>query len=141
MKTLYLLRHAKSSWDDDQLNDAERPLTRRGKRDCDLVAHELERNHKKFPQVFCSSANRCQETLQRFRTESDVFDHAEIHTTEDLYTFDMQQLLTWLRAGQPVRQRPDYRPQPSAARLSELPLRRRTGSARHLHLCRAGNQR
>lgn len=97
MKTLYLLRHAKSSWDDDQLNDAERPLTRRGKRDCGLVAHQLERNHKKFQQVFCSSANRCQETLQRFRTESDVFDHAEIHTTEDLYTFDMQQLLTWLK--------------------------------------------
>ncbi|HAU25129.1 MAG TPA: phosphohistidine phosphatase, partial [Gammaproteobacteria bacterium] len=33
MKTLYLLRHAKSSWDDPELKDFERPLADRGRRD------------------------------------------------------------------------------------------------------------
>ena len=30
MKTLYVLRHAKSSWDDESLSDFERPLNERG---------------------------------------------------------------------------------------------------------------
>ena len=33
MKTLYLIRHAKSSWEDDTLSDFHRPLNRRGKTD------------------------------------------------------------------------------------------------------------
>ncbi len=97
MKTLYLLRHAKSSWDDDQLNDADRPLTRRGKRDCALVAQELERSQRHFQHVFCSTANRCLETLARFRAESDVLDQAEIHPVEALYTFELPNLLSWLK--------------------------------------------
>ena len=35
MKTLFLVRHAKSSWDDTALPDKDRPLNDRGKRDAD----------------------------------------------------------------------------------------------------------
>ena len=37
MKHLYLLRHAKSSWDDPSLNDYERPLSKRGKNNCNKI--------------------------------------------------------------------------------------------------------
>lgn len=38
MKTLYLVRHAKSSWDDPSLHDSDRPLNKRGKRDAPFMA-------------------------------------------------------------------------------------------------------
>ena len=41
MRVLYLLRHAKSSWDDPALSDSERPLSRRGVRDAKRIAEHL----------------------------------------------------------------------------------------------------
>jgi phosphohistidine phosphatase len=41
MKTLMLLRHAKSSWKDSDLADHERPLNKRGKRDAPSMGHLL----------------------------------------------------------------------------------------------------
>lgn len=41
MKTLYVVRHAKSSWDNPFLNDADRPLNDRGKRDAPRMAKRL----------------------------------------------------------------------------------------------------
>lgn len=38
MKTVYLVRHAKSSWDDPSLHDSDRPLNKRGKRDAPFMA-------------------------------------------------------------------------------------------------------
>jgi len=37
MKTLYIIRHAKSSWDDINLDDFDRSLNKRGKKDADLI--------------------------------------------------------------------------------------------------------
>ena len=42
MKQLYLVRHAKSSWDEDWLDDFERPLNRRGKRDAPKMGGVLK---------------------------------------------------------------------------------------------------
>ena len=96
MKTLYLLRHAKSDWNDDQLTDADRPITKRGKRDCQLVAAELQRSGRRFKYVYCSTAKRAQETLKRFQGDSDVFDDAEIIHENAVYTFEAAKLLAWL---------------------------------------------
>ena len=64
-RTLYLLRHAKSSWDDPALPDRDRPLAPRGHRACELVAEHLRR-HKITPAlVLCSSSTRTRETLER----------------------------------------------------------------------------
>ena len=41
MKILYLVRHAKSSWKDDSISDAERPLNKRGERDAPFMAELL----------------------------------------------------------------------------------------------------
>ena len=41
MKSLFLIRHAKSSWDEQGLNDIERPLNDRGKKDAPEMAKRL----------------------------------------------------------------------------------------------------
>ncbi|MBW2940494.1 SixA phosphatase family protein [Zhongshania aquimaris] len=97
MKTLYLLRHAKSDWDDDKLTDADRPITKRGKRDCQLVSAELQRLERRFSHVFCSTAKRAQETLKRFQIDSNVFDDADIIHDNAIYTFEAAKLLAWLK--------------------------------------------
>jgi phosphohistidine phosphatase len=65
MKRLYLLRHAKSSWEDADLADHHRPLARRGRRASKAIAGYL-REHDIEPElVLCSSARRTRETLER----------------------------------------------------------------------------
>lgn len=62
-RQLYVLRHAKSSWDDSSLSDHQRPLAARGRRDVALI-HEYVTAHQIAPQViWCSSALRTQQTL------------------------------------------------------------------------------
>lgn len=54
MKTLLVLRHAKSSWSDPALDDHERPLSKRGRRDGPRMG-ELLREHGLIPDVVISS--------------------------------------------------------------------------------------
>jgi phosphohistidine phosphatase len=54
MKTLLVLRHAKSSWDDSALDDHERPLNNRGRRDGPRMG-KLVREHGLTPDVIISS--------------------------------------------------------------------------------------
>jgi phosphohistidine phosphatase len=54
MKTLLVLRHAKSSWSDPALDDHERPLSKRGRRDGPRMG-ELVREHGLMPDVVISS--------------------------------------------------------------------------------------
>jgi phosphohistidine phosphatase len=64
MRTLYLLRHAKSSWDDPTLADRARPLAKRGRRDAKLIAEHLSRLGTEPDLVLCSSATRTRQTLE-----------------------------------------------------------------------------
>ena len=54
MKTLLVLRHAKSSWNDPALDDHERPLNKRGRRDGPRMG-ELMRESGLIPDVVISS--------------------------------------------------------------------------------------
>jgi len=54
MKTLLVLRHAKSSWDDSALDDHERPLNQRGRRDAPRMG-KLMREYGLIPDVVISS--------------------------------------------------------------------------------------
>ena len=63
MSTLYLLRHAKSAWDDVALTDHERPLAPRGLRDGERMASYLEGVGVQPELVLCSSAVRTRQTL------------------------------------------------------------------------------
>lgn len=63
-KRLFLLRHAKSSWDDPQLADHDRPLAPRGRRAAKAIAKHLRREDVVPEVVLCSSARRARETLE-----------------------------------------------------------------------------
>ncbi len=61
---LFLLRHAKSSWQDDQLDDIERPLNGRGLRDAPVMAERLNAAGHTPAQILCSPAVRTRQTLE-----------------------------------------------------------------------------
>ena len=61
-RQLFVLRHAKSSWDDPALDDHERPLAPRGRRAVKLLADHVRAEHIEPTQVLCSSARRTRET-------------------------------------------------------------------------------
>jgi phosphohistidine phosphatase len=65
MKTLLLLRHAKSSWNDESLDDYERPLSERGKRDAPRVGQLLNERQLWPDVVISSSARRARKTAQK----------------------------------------------------------------------------
>lgn len=62
-KRLFVLRHAKSSWDDPGLDDHERPLAPRGRRALAHVAEYMRSAGIQPEQVLCSSSRRARETL------------------------------------------------------------------------------
>jgi len=65
MKTLLILRHAKSSWKEEDLSDHERPLNKRGRHDAPKVGRLLKEK-KLTPQLIISSdAKRARETVER----------------------------------------------------------------------------
>jgi phosphohistidine phosphatase len=64
VKHLYVLRHAKSSWDDPGLDDHERPLAPRGRRAVEALAAYLRDRAIEPSIVLCSSARRTRETLE-----------------------------------------------------------------------------
>ncbi len=67
MKTLLLLRHGKSSWDDPDLNDHERPLAPRGIRAATEMGQYLKSLNLGLDLILCSSARRAVETLELVR--------------------------------------------------------------------------
>ena len=62
MKTVYLLRHAKSSWDQPSLPDFQRPLAPRGRKAAPLVGAYMARNDLIPDRALCSAARRAVET-------------------------------------------------------------------------------
>jgi phosphohistidine phosphatase len=63
-RRLFVLRHAKSSWDDPGLDDHERPLAPRGRRAVEAIAAHLTASGVSPDVVLCSSARRTRETLE-----------------------------------------------------------------------------
>ncbi len=64
MKTLLLLRHAKSSWSDDSLDDHDRPLNKRGKKAAPVMGKLMRREGIVPDLIISSTANRAQSTAR-----------------------------------------------------------------------------
>lgn len=76
---LYLLRHAKSSWDDPSLTDHDRPLARRGRRAAKAMAAHLAR-HDIVPElVLCSTAVRTRQTSEAVLAGAPVLYERELY--------------------------------------------------------------
>ena len=71
MKTLLLIRHAKSRWDSSAATDAERPLNERGKHDAAMMAKRLKKNKVHIDQFISSPAKRAKKTAIYFMDEYD----------------------------------------------------------------------
>lgn len=65
MKTLLILRHAKSSWDNPQLSDYDRPLNKRGKRDAPRMGKHLREQDLIPNRILTSSAKRARKTATK----------------------------------------------------------------------------
>jgi phosphohistidine phosphatase len=66
MKTVFLIRHAKSSWGDFTLPDFERPLNERGKHDAPMMAKRLLDKGISVDVLVSSPAKRAKKTAQAF---------------------------------------------------------------------------
>ncbi len=101
MRTLFLLRHAKSSWDDSTLADHDRPLAPRGRRAARRIADYFRSEAVRPALVLCSSARRARETLAEVRPA--LGEQAEVRVTDELYGADADEMLHRLRAlGQDI---------------------------------------
>ena len=96
MHSLYLIRHAKSSWSDPTLPDQERPLARRGRRDAKRIARHLLRLGIMPELVLCSPAQRTRETLELVRPALGTT--ATVRLEAELYAASAETLLERLRA-------------------------------------------
>jgi phosphohistidine phosphatase len=90
-KQLFVLRHAKSSWDDPGLPDHDRPLAPRGRKAVKLLAAHVREAGIEPALVLCSSARRTRETLEG------VSPGGEQQIESELYGASTAELLERLR--------------------------------------------
>jgi phosphohistidine phosphatase len=91
MKRLYLLRHAKSSWDDQTLADHDRPLASRGRRAAKVMAKHLGRKGISPELVMCSPSTRTRQTLKRLAPG--LGKNADVQIEPELYAATARDLL------------------------------------------------
>lgn len=95
MVRLYIVRHAKSSWKTDGLDDFERPINGRGRKAAPAIGNYM-RQHGLHPDlILCSAAVRARETLDLILAALDGDPTVEIE--EDLYLASIEILLERLR--------------------------------------------
>lgn len=98
MKTLILVRHAKSSWKDSGLKDIERPLNSRGKRDAPFMANLLKKTEFKAELYISSTAVRAATTAKKFAEIND-YPEEEIFFSEELYEAFPSEILNVIQSA------------------------------------------
>ncbi|MCZ7668319.1 MAG: histidine phosphatase family protein [Chloroflexi bacterium] len=100
MKTLLILRHAKSSWENTKLGDHERPLNKRGKQDAPRMGKLLAELDLTPDLIITSSAERALTTAEFVALHSGY--EGEILVTRRLYHAGPEDYLAVLRQkGEP----------------------------------------
>ncbi|GEM_PF-24876 len=83
MKTLLVMRHAKSSWEDADISDHDRPLNKRGKKDAPMMGKLLKKQGILPDLIISSTAKRARDTVELFSEECGY--HADVIWDESLY--------------------------------------------------------
>ena len=95
MKTLLIMRHAKSSWKDNDLKDRKRPLSNRGKRNAPQMG-ELIKEKELVPQLILSSdAVRSKQTAELVAKASGFT--GDIKTLDELYMAEADEYIEAVR--------------------------------------------
>ena len=95
MKTLLLLRHAKSSWDDSSLADFDRPLAGRGERDAPRVGKALRKRGPLPDLIISSPAARAKATIKALVKAAKIA--VEIQFDESVYGASSAELMKLIR--------------------------------------------
>jgi phosphohistidine phosphatase len=101
MKTLYLLRHAKSSWDDASLDDYHRPLNSRGEKDAPKMGKRLRREGI-APNLICSSSAVRAITTARLVAGEVGYPVESIQQEKKLYHAGTEEILEFLKTIPPA---------------------------------------
>ena len=96
MKTLLLVRHAKSSWDQAGLSDFDRPLNERGKNDAPVMAKRVKEKEIELDHLISSPAKRAKKTAKYFAEEFG-FNKEDIKLVEGLYGATQSEFLQAVR--------------------------------------------
>ena len=95
MKTLFLLRHAKSSWDDPGCADFDRPLNGRGRKAARAIGALMKEKNLVPDLVLSSPSARTRETMERF---VEGFEAApEVKFLDDLYLASAGTIISFAR--------------------------------------------
>ena len=95
MKTLTILRHAKSSWKDSSLSDHDRPLNKRGEGDAPVMAARIQQAGIRPSLILCSPAARAWTTAKLIAQEISYPDEF-LQRDERLYLAGMQRIIDLL---------------------------------------------
>ena len=96
MKTLFIIRHAKSSWDASNIDDFERPLNDRGKRDAPRMGKRLKEKDIQPTLLLSSPAKRALSTAKAIAKVL-KYPKDDIKTDRRLYHADEETMLTVVR--------------------------------------------
>ena len=95
MRTIYLLRHANSSWQDQGVEDFDRRLSKRGRKAAKAMADYLSAHGIVPAQILCSPALRTRETLEYMEAKLDAT--IPIRFEKGIYNADAPSLLRRMR--------------------------------------------
>jgi phosphohistidine phosphatase len=95
MKTLHLMRHAKSAWNEPGVADHDRGLNARGRRDAPLMGTALALRVSPMP-IAVSTARRAQLTLDGLCNAWPLLRDCEHRDEPCLYTFNVGEVLSWI---------------------------------------------
>jgi phosphohistidine phosphatase len=95
MKTLLLLRHAKSDWDNTGLRDFDRPLAKRGIRDASRMGEALKKQGVLPDFILCSPAKRAKETMELCKQAAEL--ESQVEFEQNIYEASSAELLKLVR--------------------------------------------
>jgi phosphohistidine phosphatase len=93
MKTIYIVRHAKSSWATEGLEDFERPLNERGKIDAPSMGFKLAKKRILLDLILASAAFRTISTARLIAREIG-YDQNKIQVKFDLYASSLNKIIS-----------------------------------------------